>query len=162
VTIDTSALKGTSGFVSLQFNPGAIPDTQPGDLTLTDFVSAGGTLELDTTTDGGAEGGLSGGAQIANNSTLDRLTQAFTFGTALSFDVRIDGPAVTQPGHGLFGSTFALQLLAPDRVTPELTTDTSGAVMTIDVRPDGTTDTATFGPVSVAAINTAVVKDAPI
>jgi hypothetical protein len=143
VTVDTSSLRGTSGFLDFQFNPGAVPGTQAATLSVS---------------------GLPGGPlALTNTGPLNEAKVPFTYGSDLSFDVRITGDAVTFPHSGPFGSTFALQLLGADSATPQATIDPGGAVLRLAVNPDGTTTATTFTAGDrVAAAVLATVTDAPL
>jgi hypothetical protein len=143
VSVDTSALAGTSGVLDFQLNPGALPDAQAATVTVSGLP--GGTLSL------------------TNSGPLNEARVPITYGGAVLFDVRVTGDAVAFPRSGPFGSTFALQLLGADGATPDGTTDPGGAVLRIAVNPDGTTTAATFAAgVRVAAATPATVADAPL
>ncbi|HVA46390.1 MAG TPA: FG-GAP-like repeat-containing protein [Pirellulales bacterium] len=166
VTIDTSSLAGTAGFVDLQFNPGALPDAQAADVVISQFAGGAGTLGNATLT-GAASGSLANTVQLANTSILNELTQALTYGGTLSFDVTLEGDALKLPLDGLFGSMFSLTLLGADGVTPVDTTAADGTALKIGVSPDGTTslvaDSAAGNAlVHLAAVNTIDVADAPL
>ncbi len=167
VTLDTSTLAGTAGFLDLQFNPGGFPDAQPADLTISDFVSSGATLGS-TTTAGGGSGTLGGTVDLKNTAVLNDLRQAITFGSQLSFDVQITGDAVAKPSDGLFGSAFALLLLGADGTTPLATVDSGGSALRLLVDSDGSTASEIYPPqvsgtplaTAVVGNDTAVVTDA--
>ncbi|MGH7193611.1 MAG: NF038129 family PEP-CTERM protein, partial [Candidatus Saccharimonadales bacterium] len=162
VSIDTTALAGTSGFLDFQLNPGALPDAQSAGATIENFRTVGGSVGGVSTT-GSVSGDLSGAAVLGNAAMLNELKQGFTFGTSVSFDVRLDGDALTLPGRGLFGSTFALRFLAADGGTPVDTTAADGAALRISVYPDGGTQLSANAPhVTAAAVNTVTVADAPL
>jgi hypothetical protein len=170
ITVDTSALSGTSGELDLQFNPGALPDAQSATVSISNFNATGGTLLGSPTIAGGASGTLSGTLQLNNSSMLNEATFPLTFGAQLSFDVQISGDAIAHPNAaGVFGSTFALSLLGADGRTPEATSDASGALLDLGVFPDGTSSVQTFAPgagaapiARAAAANMIVVADAPL
>jgi hypothetical protein len=66
----------------------------------------------------------------------------FTFGTAISFDVSLYGPALSAPdGVSSSGSAFAFSMFSDAAGTiPTLTSDTAdGFAFTVDVNLDGTT-----------------------
>jgi len=165
IEVDTSALKGTTGALALQFNPGATPNAQAAGVRVSNLIVAGGSLTSALTSQGGASGSLAGTAQLTNSAVLNEIEQGITFGSSVRFDITIAGAAVEQPGNGDFGSTFAVQFLGADGVTPQSTIDPSGAVNTVDVNPDGSTRVTNFassaqGGVPVAG--TANVADAPL
>ena len=144
VEVNTSSLEGTTGSFVLQFNPGATPNAQSATVIVSNVIVTGGSLTSALTDKGGASGSLSGTAQLANSSVLNEIDQGMTFGSSVRFDVTISGAAVEQPGNGDFGSTVAVQLLGADGVTPQDTIDPSGAVITVDVNPDGSTRVTNF------------------
>jgi hypothetical protein len=165
VTVDTSALAGTSGFLDFQFNPGALTEALAADAAVTNFSTTSGGATGAATFGGDASGSLAGTLQLDNRTTLNEARQGFTFGSQLSFDVRLSGPALTAPARGRFGSTFALSLLGPDGTTPLESGDPSGAVARIAVSPGGATFELANGVASppvtqVAALGTANVLDA--
>jgi VCBS repeat-containing protein len=149
VSLDTSALAGTIGSLSFQLNAGSA-FAQGAEVRLSHFVTAGGSP-------------LPGELLIDNSDALNRLTQAFTFGTGLSFDVRLSGAAISDPLVGLFGSRFAVQLLGADGLTPQLTTNPSGAVLTLDISAGGATRFTSYASgAEAAAHNNAYVQGAQL
>jgi hypothetical protein len=140
VGVDTSALAGTSGYLDLQFNPGALPGAQAATATVS----------------------LAGGVQLINSATLNETRQAITFGSSVNFDVRLDGPALALPADGDFGSTFAVRLLGPDGLTPLEAPD--GTVARITIGPDGSTQFHADAPgvAQASAVTTTKVADAPL
>jgi Tol biopolymer transport system component len=164
VVVDTSSLRGTSGSLALQFNPGAIPDAQGATATVDHFQSTGATLAGTARDQGGSSGSLADAVRLANRAALNAMTQGITFGTDLSFDVTLSGTALAQPGGGRFGSTFALQLFGADGTTPRLTTDASGAAVAADVSPGGS-GTARYFAAATGGKPAALVRnveDAPL
>jgi len=165
VRIDTSALAGTTGSLAFQFNPGAEPGAQPAVASISNFTVTGGSLTSVVTDQGGASGSLAGTAHMTNSAVLNEIQQGITFGGSVSFEITISGAAVEQSGNGDFGSTFAVQLLGADGVTPQATINPSGAPLTVDVNPDGSTRVTNFassaqGGAPVAG--TPNVADAPL
>ena len=144
IEIDTSALNGTTGSIALQFNPGSTPNAQAAAVTVSNFRVTGGSLSSATTEQGGASGSLADTLTIVNSAVLNEITQGFLFGEEISFDITLSGAALEQPGNGEFGSTFAVQLLAADGMTPQSTIDPSGAPLALDVNPDGSTAVMNF------------------
>lgn len=164
IEIDTSALQGTAGSFAFQFNPGATPNAQPAVATISDLTVTGGSLTSAVTDVGDASGAFPGIVQLANSTVLNESEQGINFGTSIRFEVTISGAAVEQPTNGDFGSTFAVQLVGADGVTPQSTIDPSGGVVTVDVNPDGSTTVTNFpsaqgGPPVAGTPN---VVDAPL
>jgi hypothetical protein len=135
IQIDTSALRGQHGFIALQFNPGAIPGSLGAKAVVSNIE--GVTFDAAST---------HGDVTIANIHIFNQVRQAIDFGGSLSFDVAFQGPWTTQGPNRAFASAFAVQLLASDGLHPLLTTDPGGAVLTIEVGPDGRTTTRAFAP----------------
>ena len=145
VTLDTATLKGDTGFLSFQFNAGALPGSPAATAHVTQFVALDATL-LGATTDGVASGDLTTEVSIGAGGVLNRFTQGIQFGDRIQFELTIDGAGITAPALGLFGDVFAVQLLAADGVTPLLSADASAAALKIDLGPDGTTRSRAFPP----------------
>jgi len=169
VAIDTAALRGQSGFLSVQFNPGASAGSPDASLTLVRFVGDA-VLGTNVLRDGESAGDFAGGLMLGVSAMLNRLSQSLVFGDQIEFDVEISGDAIASPSSLPFGDVFAVQLLAPDGVTPLLTTGRTGAVLTIAVDPNGATRSRPILPDAVAArsvasastFNRAAVSNAPL
>jgi Tol biopolymer transport system component len=145
LVVDTTTLSGTAGTLAFQFNPGALPDAQAATVTITNF--AGGQFSGSAALQGGASGSLIGTLQLQNTATLNEITQPITFGSNISFDITFTGAALSQPGNGLFGSTFALQLLSADGGSVQLSADPSGAISADELAPDGSVTGKVFSTV---------------
>lgn len=77
-----------------------------------------------------------------NGTGFNDYFEGFTYGSTLSFQVSLYGPALSMPdGTSTSGSTFAFSMFSDAAGTiPALTTDTTnGFAFTIDVNLDGTT-----------------------
>ena len=146
IDVNTSAIKGTAGYLDFQFNPGAVPDSQAATATIAQYAFTGGSLASTATQNGTASGQLPGSLSLSNTSVFNEIMQFTTYGDNLNFNVTFSGPAVNSPLHGMFGSTFSLALLASDMVTPLLSGDPGGSVVTIDVLPDGNSLAMTYPP----------------
>ena len=145
VTLDTSALQGGAGFLSFQFNSGALPGSPAATAHVTQFIAHDATL-LGATTDGVTTGDLTTEVIVGVGGVLNRFTQGIQFGDRIQFELTIDGDGITMPKLGLFGDVFAIQLLAADGVTALLSADASAAALKIDLEPDGTTRSTAFPP----------------
>ncbi len=169
VTVDTSALEGSTGFLSFQFNPGALPGASLAASHITHFAAHNATL-LDATRDGATSGDLTTELSIGAGAVLNRFTQGIQFGDKIQFDVTIDGAGIAAPALGQFGDAFGIQLLAADGKTPLLSADKTGAVLKIDVQPDGTTQSHPLPPdsagspsiASASAFDGAAIQNAPV
>lgn len=139
ITVNTASQTGDTGSLDFQFNPGALV-TQSADLSILNFTSDG-SLSGPTPT-GDVSGTLPGTVLFDNGSAFNDYFTAFTYGTTLTFDVLLSGPALSSPdGVSTSGSTFAFSMFSDAAGTlPVLTTDTTnGFAVTIDVNLDGST-----------------------
>ncbi|MER3427648.1 MAG: hypothetical protein C4334_06050 [Pyrinomonas sp.] len=142
VFVNTSAVSGTSGFLSFQFNPGGA-DAQSATVTISNFAFTGGSLAASSTNSGGASGTLPSTVTISNNALLNELFQGITFGSNFSFRLTFTGPAIDTPGGSSSGSAFGLSLYDSGEM-PLLTTDPNGTVLTILFDPNGGRAVLTF------------------
>jgi len=150
VTVNTSSVNGTAGFLDFQFNPGNAT-TQQATAVISNFV--GGTPGVPTTS-GNVTGSLpatvtlcsSGGAGCTTNSALNELFQGFTYGNSFSFLLTLSGPAISTPnGTATAGSTFGVGLYDITQ-NPILTNQgaTTGFAGTVDITLLGTTVPTAF------------------
>jgi hypothetical protein len=156
VTVDTSTLSGTTGYVDLQFNPGTI--AAPGaQAALSSF--GGPTLisnDPQTGATGSVTGALPGPLVFSNTTQYNDFFQAVTFGTTTSFNVNFTG-AFTTASSGS-NTTFSLSFYDATGTNPIFTTDPSGfgSILRMDLAPGGgitTFNTAIIpSAVSVAAV----------
>lgn len=124
VTVDTSSLEGTNGYVDFQLNPADI--SAPG--AIAEVSNLQGSMVLFSNPDifGDISGALPGTLTLSNGTAFNDYFQAVQFGHSFSFTLDIGGEFLTQPS--LLGSSFALSLYAVDGVNPLLSSDVSGAV----------------------------------
>ena len=156
VTIDTSAVQGSSGFLDFDFAPGN--GSQGAFVTIADF-SPGGSLSGLPQVNGDVSGSLPGTLRINNTTQFNDYFEGFTYGTTLSFQLSFGGPALTAPdGTSLSGSTFGFGMFDSTGLNPLLTTDPNGNTFLVNVNLDGSTTVATFasdasggGPVATIA-----------
>jgi hypothetical protein len=144
VTVNTSSFAGTTGSLDFQFNPGPLV-TQVASLQILDFTSDGmlvvNSLPSPQLT-GDVSGDLSSVVTFDNSTQYNDYFEDFTYGTTLSFEVSLYGPAVSSPdGVSTSGSIFAFSMFSdPFGTIPALTTDTTdGFAATLDLNLDGTT-----------------------
>ena len=143
ISVNTSSIAGTSGSLDFQFNPGAM--SQAADAQVLGFTS-NGSLGAPSTT-GDASGTLPGTVSLDNGTAFNDYSAGFTYGSTLTFDVNLSGPALTSPnGTSSSGSSFAFSMFSDGSGTmPTLTSDTTdGFAVTIDVNLDGTTTLKNF------------------
>ena len=145
VTVNTSSISGTTGSLDFNFNPGSLV-TQSASLQILSFTS-NGTLAGSPELTGDASGALPGTLTFDNGSGFNDYFEGFTFGSTLSFDVSLYGPALSAPdGTSTSGSTFAFSMFSDAAgTTPTLTSDTTdGFAFTVDVNLDGSTTVTNY------------------
>jgi len=92
VDLDTSVLLGNANApyaLFFQLNDGQGIGDANNSLTLSNFGFGGGATTGGATFDGGASGTVPTGLTISDSSFFNAVTQSFTAGTALSFDVTL-------------------------------------------------------------------------
>jgi hypothetical protein len=145
VTVNTTSIAGTAGSLDFNFNPGPLA-TQAASLQILGF-SSNGTLVGSPSLTGDASGTLPGTLTFDNGTGFNDYFEGLTFGSTLSFEVSLFGPALSSPdGVSTSGSTFAFSMFSDSAGTiPVLTTDTTqGFASTIDVNLDGSTTVTNF------------------
>jgi hypothetical protein len=143
VTVDSSSISGTAGSLDFEFNPGPLV-TQAASLQILNFTSDG-TLAGGPALTGDVSGALPGTVTFDNGTAFNDYFEGFTYGSTLSFQVSLFGPALSSPdGTSTSGSTFAFSMFSDAAgTTPILTSDTvNGFAFTIDVNLDGSTTVA--------------------
>ena len=146
VTIDTSAINGTSGYLDLQFNPGTLPGTQLATAVVEGFTSDG-TLAIGPLSGvtGDVTGTLPGAVSFDNQTVFNDDFEGITFGNSIQFELVLSGPAVLTPdGVSTSGSTFGVGLWDSTGSIPLLTSDPNGFVGTVDINLDGSGTTTNF------------------
>jgi hypothetical protein len=145
VAVDSSSISGTAGALDFQFNPGPLV-TQAASLQILNFTS-NGALAGNSVLTGDVAGTLPGMLNFNNGTAFNDYFEGFTYGSTLSFQVSLDGPALTSPdGVSSSGSTFAFSMFSDAAGTiPIFTTNTTeGFAFIIDVNLDGTTTVTNF------------------
>jgi hypothetical protein len=133
------------GSLDLNFNPGPL-STQTAFLEILGF-SGDGTLSGGPALTGDVSGSLPATLTFDNETAFNDYFEGFTFGSTLSFQVSLYGPALSSPdGTSMSGSTFAFSMFSdPAGTMPTLTSDTTdGFAFTVDVNLDGTTTVSNF------------------
>lgn len=148
VSADTSQLSGQSGYLDFQFNPGGA-GAASATATVTDFSPVANLNPSDPNNyiSPNVTGSLSGTLTIPNSTAFNDFFEAFTFGNTIQFNVTLSGDALNPSnpsGSNTIGSSFAFSLYASDAMTPLLTTDANGSVLTLIVNGNGTTSVLTF------------------
>jgi hypothetical protein len=143
VTVNTSSLQGSGGYLDFQLNP-ADSTAKAATATIQSYLqTGGGALAPTSVNTGDAFGTLPATLTLDNGTAFNDIFQGVTFGSQFSFQLTLSGDAFDHPG-GTKGSSFALSLYSSDGITPLLTTDPNGSVLTINVNPNGTTQVLTF------------------
>jgi hypothetical protein len=140
VTVDSTSISGTAGSLDFEFNPGPLV-TQAASLQILNFASDG-TPAGNPSLTGDVTGALPATLTFDNGTAFNDYFEGFTFGSTLSFQVSLFGPALSSPdGKSTSGSTFAFSMFSDAAGTLSvLTADTTdGFAFTIDVNLDGTT-----------------------
>src|SRR5580658_492306 len=145
VTVDTTGQLGNSGYIDLQFNPSSLT-TQFTSAAVTNF-STDGTLDVFGDdffdgTSGDVSGTLPGTVSFDNGTTTNEYTQGITFGTTISFDLDLSGPAIDLP-NGEGGGSFFLTFYDPSG-NPLLTNSSNDAAFEVDINGDGSTSPTAF------------------
>jgi len=141
VTVDTSSVNGTPGFLDFQFNPGA-NSSQLATAQITNFNAGGGILALNpnNSTTGDVTGTLPAPLTFVNDLATNDYFQAFTYGPFFSFVLSLTGPALDGPnGTSTSGSLFGVGL-SDQLLNSILTIDTTnGFAGQVLVNLNGTT-----------------------
>jgi hypothetical protein len=145
VTVDSPSISGIVGSLDFNFNPGPLI-TQSASLQILNFTSDGALTGSPAVT-GDVSGALPATLTFDNGTGFNDYFQGFTFGSTLSFQVSLFGPALSSPdGVSTSGSTFAFSMFSDTAGTiPALTGHTTdGFAFTVDVNLDGTTTVTNF------------------
>jgi hypothetical protein len=161
VSVDTTAIGGQAGNLDFEFNPGGL-GADAATAAVTNFQTIGGVLSQPAILTGDAVGSLPGSLTLANGTAFNDVFQGFTYGSGFSFTLTLSGMALDSPG-GTFGSAFAVSLYDAAGVTPLLTTDPNGSVLTVELNANGTTSAETFPqtPTNSAPVATALLVPEP-
>lgn len=168
VTVNTSSISGTAGSLDFNFNPGPLV-TQAASLQILNFVSDGSLADCAANVQGfcptgDVSGTLPATLTFNNDTAFNDYFDDFTFGTTISFDVSLYGPALSAPdGVSTSGSTFGFSMFSDAAGTiPALTTDTvDGFAFTVDVNLDGTTTVSNFSSQTTVEPATSPVSAVP-
>lgn len=155
VNVNTASIAATSGFVDFQFNP-ASASSPAATAVVNNFATVGGIPGAAQRT-GNVTGALPGVVSFDNGTGFNDLFQNFTFGSSFRFDVTLNQ---TGAAGGNFGSEFILALFGSDGMTPLLSSDADGRLLSIMLRPDGTAFAQVFA--SSAGIITVTQAAAPV
>lgn len=140
VTINTSSIAGVAGSLDFNFSPGPLT-TQAASLQILGLSSDGTSVGPPALT-GDVSGVLPSTLTFDNGTVFNDYFEGFTYGSTLSFDVSLYGPALSSPdGVSTSGSLFAFSMFSDAAgTTPALTNDTTdGFAFIVNVNPDGST-----------------------
>ena len=155
VVVNTSSLGGTLGSVDFNLDPGPL-GSQAASAQITGI--AGGVASGSPFTSGDGSGTLQSTVNLDNGTAFNDVFQPFLFGPSVTFDLSLDGPALSAPdGISLSGSILAFSLFSDAAGTvPALTTDTlDGFGITFAVNLDGSTTVTNYTSGSVSVIGSA-------
>lgn len=147
VTVNTTSALLTGGYIDFQLNPTTLPGgSQAANADVTDFLTDGVLNPADPNngTIGDVSGMLPGTVTFDNGQTTNDYTEGMTFGTTITFDVTLYGPAIYTP-NGQGGGSFYLDFLDSDG-NPILGPNGQGDALEIDINGDGTTSVAYQSP----------------
>lgn len=131
VTVDTSALASTEGYLNFQFNPADL-GAPAAEASILQWL--GSTTLLDAPLiEGNVTGSLPGAVTMNNGTAFNDYFHAVQFGEAFSFVVEFSGNV----SPSLLGTSFALALYAADGATPLLTDDISGSLVRFELSSAG-------------------------
>jgi hypothetical protein len=145
VIINTTSITGTTGSLDVNFNPGPLV-TQAADLQILNFTSDGSLANCaanvqESCSTGDVSGTRPGNLAFDKGIGFNDYFVGFTFGTTISFEVSLYGPALSAPDMvSTSGSTFAFSMFSDAAGTiPVLTSDTTdGFAFTVGLNLDGT------------------------
>lgn len=127
VSLDTSALVGGSYFLDFQLNDG--DGVANNSALLSNFLFGGGSAAGSPVLIGGASGSLGAGASLLDTDFLNELTEGFTPGSTLSFDVSLT--TNMDPG-GFAPDQFSFAIL-DDQGNEIPTTNPNGSFISVDL-----------------------------
>lgn len=125
VQIDTNPILGTTGWLDLQFNPGAV-SWQDAFVDIREFATDGSLLSLVSPASPDLSGGVTGGPLPAtltlhNSGGFNDYFQNVVFGRYINFTIALYGGAIDTPDQSVFsGSSFSVGLYGDDQSTPLL------------------------------------------
>ncbi len=145
VTVNASSISGTAGSLDFNFNPGPFA-SQAASAQVLNFASDGSLAGSPQTIGDVSNAPLPAPVTFDNGSGFNDYFEGFTFGSTLTFDVSLYGPALSFPnGTATSGSVFAFSMFSDSGGTvPVLTNNPSGFALLIDVNLDGTTTVMPF------------------
>jgi hypothetical protein len=145
VSVNTSFVSGTTGYIDMEFNPG-VPASQPATANVVDLYT-NGTLNGftdPTNTLTGITGDVTGMlpqmVTFDNGQTTNDYAEQIKFGSYIQFYLFLSGSAIDNP-NGAGGGSFFLDFY--DGNFNQLLTDSFG-VLQVNINGDGTATAITF------------------
>jgi hypothetical protein len=145
LTVDTTSQTTNQGYIDLQFDPSSFT-TQFANAAVKNFFTDGSldSFGADTFdgTSGDVSGLLPGTVTFDNGTSTNEYTQGITFGTTITFNLDLSGPAIDSPngdGGGSFYLTFYDTL-----GNTILTNNPNNAAFEVDINGDGSTTPTAF------------------
>ena len=153
--INTASVAGTTGSLDFNFQTGPF-GALPATVQVERFL--GGLPSDLPERSGNVSGALPGTLALGNDGDYNDYFQTFAFGSLLSFDIVLSGPAVGMAAPGTSGSTSSFSVFSDTGGTqPALSSNPDGFALTADINADGTTTlrnyTAPVTPVSATPEN---------
>jgi hypothetical protein len=144
ISVDTSSVIGTYGYIDLEFNPGNAT-TQAATANILNFEPDGAVLDnTNIQTSGDFIGTLPGPLTAVNDTPYNDYFEGLTFGSVLSFVLTLSGPAIASPnGTSTAGTTFGVGFYDINQ-NSILTDDPSGFAGEVNINLDGTTAPIVF------------------
>ncbi|MGA2350301.1 MAG: NF038129 family PEP-CTERM protein [Terracidiphilus sp.] len=145
VTVNTSSIAGTTGSLDFDFSPGP-NQAQAASLQILGF-SSDGSLAASPELVGDVSGNLPFTITFDNGTGFNDYFDGFTYGSTLSFDVSLYGPALSSPdGTSNSNSIFSFSMFSDAAGTvPVLTSDTiDGFAFIVNINPNGSTSLSNF------------------
>jgi hypothetical protein len=150
ITVDTSGVSGSSGYVDLQFNPADPSNSPSATATVSNFTGYTGSLGSPTT-DGSVSGSLTSTLTLGNSTALNAYLSSITFGATLQFLVSLNGPAFSQTA--VDGSSFAFSLYNNSNPLQPLNGSSDPTAVLLNLVPTGVSPGVTIDVVTGPAFN---------
>ena len=132
VLVNTQSLKGTTGFVDFQFDPGPI-SSQSATVKVEDFSGASYVAGSQIDTGGASGGALPSVVTLTNSTAYNDDYESVIFGGSMGFTLDFGGSAVSaQNGKASSSSSFGFSL-SDINGNPVLTKDPNGFDLTVEL-----------------------------
>ncbi len=145
INVDTSSIIGISGFIDLQLNPEATPETTYLRAEISGFNAVQGSIGSVEQQFGGVSGGFPSVLILDASDAYNVHTQAIEFGKEISFVIKFSGDVLDNPSGASPGASFFFSLLDANQ-DPLLSNDAFGTLVAIHFLADGTADVQLFPP----------------